>query len=33
MSEKTAKLLQDFKDALAKIETNDDLEKIRVEYI
>ncbi len=33
MSEKTAKLLQDFKDALAKIETIDDLEKIRVEYI
>ena len=33
MSEKTLKLLQDFKDALAKIETNDDLEKIRVEYI
>ena len=33
MSEKTLKLLQDFKDALAKIETIDDLEKIRVEYI
>ncbi len=33
MSDKTKQLKQAFEDALAKIETMDDLEKIRVEYI
>ena len=33
MSDKTIQLMQDFKAALAKIDTMDDLEKIRVEYI